>query len=524
MKKTFSFILAITLMLLNTSTIFASNDGAMSNFKISKIYTENQFSDVLSTDWFAENVKTAYELGLVSGTSETTFSPNANITIAETITLACRLNNIYKGNHYEFKSGTPWYESYVNYALEKQIITQYQFGSCYDVEATRADFAAILEKALPDECLKIINQVDDNTIPDVKKDSRNSDAIYKLYRAGILVGNDNSGTFAPETNIDRASVATIISRMAIPDIRAAITLKKIPVEKITVKEKETLGVGASKELVATVYPENATEPEFEWSSSDTSIVSVSGNKITAISTGTATVTCKSDNGTKASCDIEVVPFIIEGSSVGVYVHGNYVFPGGTIYIPLGEETQLEAKVLPEKANANNDVTWTFTGSDKFLSLSADGKILGKTLHDYLRIYAILPDGLKTQFDVVVGDFSWNTYFDTKTPTYTSVTGVEVKNKFFIGGDFETFNYEYTSDSDVSKYHRALLDKGFTVYDYEDSSDDERKFIETYYDTKSTVTRQCNYDFTVIKITYKIICVVRVTDNEVIITHILVQVH
>lgn len=509
MKKIFSFILVITLMLSNISVIFASNDGNMSNFKNLKLYTENQFNDVSNTDWFAENVKNAYELGLVNGTSESAFSPNENITIAETITLACRLNNIYNGNKYEFKASTPWYQTYIEYAFENQIITKGQFNN-YDAEATRADFAAILEKALPDECLKEINTVDDNTIPDVKKTLENSGSIYKLYRAGILVGNDNEGTFAPETNIDRASVVTIVSRMAIPDIRASITLKKIPVEKITVKEKETLGVGASKELVATVYPENATETELEWNSSDTSIVSVSGNKITAISTGTATVTCKSDNGVKASCDIEVVPFVIEGNAVGVYVHGSYVSPEGTIRIPLGEETQLEAKVLPEKANANNDVTWTFTGSDKFLSLSADGKILGKTLHDDLRINAILPDGSKTVFQVKVQDFSWDNYSGTTIPTYTSVTGVEMESL-----DYQMnamwYRYNYTSDNDVTKYHQALLNKGFTVCDY-DYDDDDRKV--TTYDTNSTDI----YYRDNIRYTGKIICQVIVTPKRVTISH------
>lgn len=471
MKKLFSFILAITLMLSNISVIFASTNGDMSNFKNSKVYAENQFNDVSSTDWFSENVKKSYELGLVSGTSESTFSPNENITIAETITLACRLNNIYKGSQDEFESGTPWYKSYVDYAIKNQIITKNQFSS-YDAEATRADFAAILEKALPDECLKKINTVDDNTIPDVKKALENSEAIYKLYRAGILVGNDNEGTFAPETNIDRASVATIVSRMAIPDIRASITLKKIPVEKITVKEKETLGVGASKELVATVYPENATEPELEWSSSDTSIASISGNEITAVSTGTATVTCKSDNGVKASCDIEVVPFVIEGNSVGVYVHGSYVSPGGTITIPLGEETQLEAKVLPEKANSNNDVTWSFTGLESYLSLSPDGKILGKTLKDELFINAYLPDGSRTRFTVKVQDFSWNNYSGTTIPTYTSVTGIELKKSDYLLNTMHYY-YNYTSDNDVDKYHQALLNKGFTVCDY-DYDDDDKK--------------------------------------------------
>ena len=39
-----------------------------------------QFTDVKSADWFAKAVQIAYSNGVVSGTSETTFSPNMNIT------------------------------------------------------------------------------------------------------------------------------------------------------------------------------------------------------------------------------------------------------------------------------------------------------------------------------------------------------------------------------------------------------------------------------------------------------------
>ena len=210
MKKTFSLLLSLILAVSSIQAVLADTNGSMSNFKETKTYIDGQFSDVSSNDWFAENVKKAYELGLVSGTSEITFSPKSDITIAETITLGSRLHSIYVADNYTFNSSTPWYQSYVDYAVENKIITKNQFND-YSSPAKRIDFAVILEKALPDSCLNEINTVDDNMIPDVKKTLKNYEAVYKLYRAGIVVGNDNIGTFAPETTIDRASVATIIS-------------------------------------------------------------------------------------------------------------------------------------------------------------------------------------------------------------------------------------------------------------------------------------------------------------------------
>ena len=63
--------------------------------------------------------------------------------------------------------------------------------------------------------------MEDGSIPDVKDD----EDIYLLYRAGVLGGNDDKGTFAPMSNIKRSEVAAIVARMALPELRKEITLK-----------------------------------------------------------------------------------------------------------------------------------------------------------------------------------------------------------------------------------------------------------------------------------------------------------
>jgi len=49
-------------------------------------------------------------------------------------------------------------------------------------------------------------------------------AVYKLYNAGVLRGNDAIGTFAPMTNIKRSEVATIVNRMMNPEKRVTLAL------------------------------------------------------------------------------------------------------------------------------------------------------------------------------------------------------------------------------------------------------------------------------------------------------------
>ena len=68
------------------------------NAAFEKVNTyQNNFSDVKDTSWYAENVKTAYELGFMNGKSEGKFDPNGNVTLAEGITMAARVHAIYNG-------------------------------------------------------------------------------------------------------------------------------------------------------------------------------------------------------------------------------------------------------------------------------------------------------------------------------------------------------------------------------------------------------------------------------------------
>ncbi len=65
--------------------------GAFAAFEKVNTY-ENNFTDVPETSWYAGNVKSAYELGLMTGNSATTFNPNGNVTVAEAITMAARVH------------------------------------------------------------------------------------------------------------------------------------------------------------------------------------------------------------------------------------------------------------------------------------------------------------------------------------------------------------------------------------------------------------------------------------------------
>ncbi|MBQ3109785.1 MAG: S-layer homology domain-containing protein [Clostridia bacterium] len=223
MKRNVSLLLAVILTLLSFSSVSAKADGSLSNFQAVQSYTEGQFTDVSSSAWYAPNVKYTYEIGLMNGNSDTTFNPDGNILLSETIALASRLHSIYYNGEASFEASTPWYQSYVDYAIDNRIIGSGKYT--YFDKATRADFAEIMAKALPSEVYNKINTVDDDAIPDVKTAAKYSDAVYTLYRAGIVTGSDAEGTFNPTSNIKRSEVAAIVSRIVDKTQRKYITLK-----------------------------------------------------------------------------------------------------------------------------------------------------------------------------------------------------------------------------------------------------------------------------------------------------------
>lgn len=257
-QKIMSIILSMLIIVGITPTILAQNSTiGLENFKKKNSYVQGQFSDVASSAWYAGSVASAYELGLVKGSTATSFNPTGNITIAETIVLACRLHSIYNGDNGEFTQGDPWYQVYVDYALANGII--YQELSDYNAKISRADFAYILSNALPIKALGAINNIADGALYDVSHDYR-ANSIYMLYRAGILTGNDKYGTFNPNSTILRSEVATIVTRMANKDLRKTFTLSKLNKSGSISAEVDEISIksGESYTFMITTYRDDLT--------------------------------------------------------------------------------------------------------------------------------------------------------------------------------------------------------------------------------------------------------------------------
>ncbi|MFR4239904.1 MAG: S-layer homology domain-containing protein [Butyricicoccus sp.] len=218
-KRLLSLITAAALMVGMLPAAFAGYE----NFTSKTTYPAGQFTDVPSTEWYAQNVQAAYEYKLVDGVNATQFKPNSNLTIAQAIKLAACLHSTYVSGSADFDKVRPWYQPYVTYALENGIInTTY---ADYDQPSTRAQFASIFANALPEDALTAINNIADGAIADVDMSAGYAADVYRLYRAGVLTGSNNAHDFKPNTNIRRSEVAAIVTRMAKPDLRQSFTVE-----------------------------------------------------------------------------------------------------------------------------------------------------------------------------------------------------------------------------------------------------------------------------------------------------------
>lgn len=231
MRKTISLFLAFVLLFSMVIPVSAQTPS-LDNFEATKFYS-GQFTDVKSTDWFATGVVTAYECGLMKGTSATRFSPNKAINAAEMATLIARIHSIVHTGTTDFKASDPWYDVYYDYLAEN--LVDIRDGD--DPEhwyPSRLLFAWLVYAAIEDADLELISEVEDGAIPDIENpldysyedyEFWSSLSVYMLYSAGILTGGKN-GAFHPDDPITRAEVATIIARLADPDLRVSFTLEK----------------------------------------------------------------------------------------------------------------------------------------------------------------------------------------------------------------------------------------------------------------------------------------------------------
>ena len=194
------------------------------------------FKDVSSQAWFYNDLRYCIRMGLIDGISKKEFAPSDALTRGQAISIIARLHQLQEEQSITLKNhwfGPKWYKTYVSYAVENDLLDEsYKKLSRKEMKAsvTRGEFAELLYTVLPVSEDEVLNNIPDNAIPDVKAFSDHAEAIYALYRAGVLVGyTDTPGvkdhTFKAHETVIRSEAAVLTARMADASRRMEFTIE-----------------------------------------------------------------------------------------------------------------------------------------------------------------------------------------------------------------------------------------------------------------------------------------------------------
>ena len=174
------------------------------------------FTDI-HNHWAADNILFAASRGLLSGTSDTTFSPGTGMTRGMFVTALGRLAGInpdsYQTGKFTDVKADTYYAPYVNWAAQNGImegVTATTFAPDTNINREQmavimANYAKKLGYDLP-KTLRAVTFADNAQISSWAKD-----AVKAMQQAGILAGKANN-CFDPKGTATRAEVATVLRR------------------------------------------------------------------------------------------------------------------------------------------------------------------------------------------------------------------------------------------------------------------------------------------------------------------------
>lgn len=327
--------------------------------------------------WAKETIHLALSSGIASGYPDGSFRSDNAITRAEFFSL---VNNVFKFTNsaqttYTDVSSNAWYAPTIEKAHAAGYLSGYPDGSIQPNDnISRQEAASIISilKSLT-SASNTLNFTDKLSIADWSKQ-----AVIAVTEANIMIGYpDNS--FKPKAQITRAEALVVITRAFNYDAEEV----SVAVNAITVtQETMTLTAGGiTGTITSTINPENATNQNVIWTSSNTDVATVEGGVVTPIAEGKTIITVSSA-ADKTKTATTVVTVVIPSqptepivSSVELGMAGNYAILAktGISSVPNSVITG-NIGVSPIAATALTGFSLTLDATNEF---SVSNQITGK---------------------------------------------------------------------------------------------------------------------------------------------------
>ena len=225
-------ILALTLAVgLRLGVPVLAAEDSTDNFVRGKTYA-GEFSDLTADSIFYDNVIALYEYGLSVGKTDGTFGLKDSMTVGQIVIFAARLRSLYRTGDAEAgpsawggDGDTSTAQRYLRY-LQAEGVLGTELDGSLAAPATRAQVAHVLAGTLPAEVLPTVNDelvtegyASRKFITDVTEYTDYYQDILFLYRTGISVGSDATGSYLPDRPITRGAAAAMLTRMVDPSLR-----------------------------------------------------------------------------------------------------------------------------------------------------------------------------------------------------------------------------------------------------------------------------------------------------------------
>ena len=224
----------------------------------------------------------------------------------------------------------------------------------------------------------------------------------------------------------KAGTATITVKTAdqgkTATCEVTVKAKTYPVTGVSLSQSSlTLKVDETFRLTATVSPSNATNKDVSWSSSKTSVATVSSDgTVTAKAVGSATITVTTADGSKkATCSVTVQSVSVTGVSLNP----------ATMSLVVGSTGNLTATVSP--SNATNKAV-TYSSSNPAVAKASSDGVVTALAAGSTTITVKTADGGKTATCIV-----------TVKKATVAVTGVTVTRSSMTLGVGESYKLGYS---------------------------------------------------------------------------------
>ncbi len=157
----------------------------------------------------------------------------------------------------------------------------------------------------------------------------------------------------------KSGTAIITAKSGSCMARCTVTIL-VDTESITLDRTTlSIAIGEAAQLTATVKPDDVTDKNVNWTSSDESVAKVDNGMVTAVNAGMATIIAKSGYKTAVCVVTVIVPT------------GSVTIDKTVLSLPVGETVQLTAIVKPDNAT---DKTVVWTSSDESVAMVDNGKV------------------------------------------------------------------------------------------------------------------------------------------------------